>query len=104
MKRGEVWWCELPAPDGRRPVLVLTRDSAIGFLNSVTVAPLTTTVRPSPTFVPLSITDGLFADCAVNCDRILTIPKRLLAERITALRDERIEDVRAAVQFALGLA
>ncbi len=103
LNRGEVWWCDLPAPDGRRPVLILTRSSAIGFLNAVTVAPLTTTIRPSPTFVPLSLADGMFADCAVNCDRLLTIPKRLLSEMIVALHRDRLEEVTVAVQFALGM-
>ena len=103
MKRGEVWWCDFPSPDGRRPALILTRSSAIGFLNSVTVAPITTTIRTSPTFVTLSISDGLFADCAVNCDRLLTIPKSLLTEPIVELGPEKIAAVRSAVEFALGL-
>lgn len=103
MNRGEVWWCDISEPDGRRPALILTRDSAIPFLNAVVVAPLTTTVRPSPTFVHLSPEDGLFADCAVNCDRLLTVPKRSLSEYITTLTSARIREVRDAVAFALEL-
>ena len=45
MRRGEVRWYTFRAPDKRRPVLILTRDSAVGYLTSVTVAPITTTIR-----------------------------------------------------------
>ena len=44
MKRGDVCWYTFPAPNKRRPVLILTRDSAITVLNSVTVAPITSTI------------------------------------------------------------
>lgn len=103
MNRGEVWWCDIAAPDGRRPAVILTRDSAIRFLTAVVVAPITTTIRPSPSFVNLSIEDGLFADCAVNCDRLLTLSKRSLAEYITSLSEARLAEVDAAVRFALDL-
>lgn len=59
MKRGEVRWYTFKAPDKRRPVLVLTRDTAIGFLNSVTVAPITTTIREIPSELYLNQEDGM---------------------------------------------
>jgi mRNA interferase MazF len=70
-----VRWHTFAAPDKRRPVLILTRDSAIGFLNALTVAPITTTMRGIPSEVFLGRADGLPADCAVNLDHILTVPK-----------------------------
>ena len=48
MKRGEVRWFDFGYPDKRRPVVILTRNSAIGYLTTVTVAPITTAIRPSP--------------------------------------------------------
>ena len=33
MKRGEVRWYKFPRPDKRRPVLLLTRDSILEYLN-----------------------------------------------------------------------
>ncbi len=59
MKRGEVRWYKFPRPDKRRPVLILTRDSALEFLGEVTVAPITTTVRDIPSEVPLTPADGM---------------------------------------------
>ncbi len=66
MKRGEIRWYTFKAPDKRRPVLILTRNSAISFLNSVTIAPITTTIRDIPTEVYLSPADGMLTECVVN--------------------------------------
>lgn len=38
MKQGDVYGYTFRAPDKRRPVLILTRNSAISYLTSVTVA------------------------------------------------------------------
>jgi mRNA interferase MazF len=59
VNRGDVRWYTFNAPDKRRPVLILTRDSAIAVLNSVTVAPITSTIRSIPTEVILTEADGL---------------------------------------------
>jgi len=103
VRRGEVWWANLPAPAGRRPVLLLTRDSAYAVRTSVTVAPITCTIRSIPVEVPLGLADGMPATCVVNCDDLLTIPQRLLASRITTLSSAKLEAVAAAIAFALDL-
>jgi mRNA interferase MazF len=103
MRRGEVWWAELPAPLGRRPVLLLSRDEAYAIRNAVTVAEVTTTMRGIPVEVSLGLEDGLPKKCVVNLDTIATIRKELLAERITILRNEKIEQINAAIKFALSI-
>lgn len=103
MNQGDVYWHTFRAPDKRRPVLILTRNSVIPFLNSVTVAPLTTTIRGIPSEVLLSpAEDGVHADCAVNVDNIQTVQKAGLGTHITHLSLERMREVRAAIEFALG--
>ena len=102
MKWGEVRWYTFKEPDKRRPVLILTRNSAIGFLNAVTVAPITTTIRDIPSEVFLSRDDGLFTDCAVNLDNVQTVPKINVGELITRLSPERMDEVKYALVFALG--
>ena len=102
MKRGEVRWYTFKAPDKRRPVLILTRDSAIGVLNAVTVAPITSTVRDIPTEVYLTRVDGMHAGCAVNLDNIQTVPKGNLGSLIATLSSQRMEEVKQAIRFALG--
>ena len=44
-------------PDKQRPVVILTRDSAIGHLSTATVAPITSTVRDVPSEVILDVED-----------------------------------------------
>ena len=103
MKRGEVRWYTFRAPDKRRPVLILTRDSALSFLNSVTVAPITTTVRDIPSEVYLTREDGMLSECAVNMDNLQTVPKGRVGPLITSLSAARMADVNRAIAFALGL-
>lgn len=104
MRRGEVRWYTFEPPDKRRPVLILTRNSAISFLTWVTVAPLTTTVRNIPTEVFLSpADDAVLAPCAVNLDNVQTIPKHKLGDLVTTLSTERLGEVEQALAFALGI-
>jgi mRNA interferase MazF len=100
--RGEIRWYRFGLPDKRRPVLVLTRDSVLDYLGEVTIAPITRTVRGLPSEVPLTAADGMPRDCAINCDHLQTVSKHKLGPVIASLRHDRLEEVRAAVLFALG--
>lgn len=103
MRRGEIWWAELSPPMGRRPVLLLSRDSAYRVRTSVTIAIVTRTIRGIPVEVPLGPEDGMPTRCAVNLDNILTIPKLNLEERVTMLSPEKMNVVARAIIFALDL-
>lgn len=103
MRRGEVWWAELPKPSGRRPVVLLSRDEAYKVRGAVTIAEVTTTVRDIPVEVHLGKEDGLPKQCVVNLDTIMTIRKDLLKECICMLNYEKVESVNNAVKFALDL-
>ncbi len=102
MRRGEIRWHTFAAPDKRRPVLILTRNSAIVFLNALTVAPITTTMRGIPSEVFLGREDGLPAECAVNLDNIQTVPKANLGAPIASLSSSRMAEVQHAISFTLG--
>jgi mRNA interferase MazF len=103
MRRGEVWWAELPEPAGRRPVLLLSRNEAYAVRELVTVAPITSRIRRIPTEVGLGRADGLPRRCVANLDSLTTIPKRVLTQRLTALVPEKVGAVDRALRFALGL-
>jgi mRNA interferase MazF len=103
LKRGEVWWAELPAPAGRRPVVLLSRDSAYAVRTAVTVAPVTRTIREIPVEVSLGREDGLPTRCVANLDDVTTIPTALLQQRLAVLSSARMADVEAAIRFALDL-
>ena len=103
MRRAEIWWAHLPSPVGRMPVVLLSRDEAYAVRNAVTVAEVTSTQRGIPVEVELGPEDGLPKKCAANLDTIVTIRKNLLSERITMLSGEKIDQIDAAVKFALSL-
>ncbi len=102
-RQGEVWWAALPRPSGRRPVLVLTRTAAIPRSHNVTIAPLTRTDRRIPSEVPLTPGDGVPTECVVSLENILTVPKKLLASKITGLRSERIKAVFESIRFVFAM-
>jgi len=103
MKRGEIRWYKFKSPDKKRPVLILSRNSIIGYLGEVTVAPITSTVRDIPSEVQLDRDDGMPRECAVNCDHIQTVSKSKIGSLITTLSAEKIARVREAISFALAL-
>jgi mRNA interferase MazF len=102
MKRGEIRLYKFQHPDKKRPVLILTRDSVIEYLGEVTIAPVTMTVRDIPSEVHLTKQHGITRDCAINCDHLQTVSKAKLGALITTLSPAKMDEVRGAVEFALG--
>jgi mRNA interferase MazF len=100
--RGDVRLYRFDAPDKERPVLVLTRDSAIRYLSSVTVAPVTSTVRGVPSEVVLDEEDGMKHRCVVNLHNAVTISQQRLGKRVAQLGVRRMDEVCAALRFSLG--
>jgi mRNA interferase MazF len=100
--RGEVRLYRFPPPDKQRPVLVLTRDSAVSYLTRVTVAPITSTVRGVPSEVALGPDDGMKQPCAVNLHNVVTVSKGHLGRRVAQLDERRMREVCDALGFALG--
>jgi mRNA interferase MazF len=103
VRRGEIWWADLAPPVRRRPVLLLSRDRAYRVRANITFALVTGTFRGLRTEVPLGLEDGMPEECVVNADDIVTAPKTLLLERITALTPDKLAAVENAVKFALDL-
>jgi mRNA interferase MazF len=103
MKHGDIRWYKFVRPDKRRPVLILTRDSVLEYLNEVTIAPITSTVRNIPSEVFLTKADGMLRDCAVNCDHLQTVPKGKIGPLITSLLPAKMVDVGQAIRFALDI-
>ena len=103
LRRGEVRWYKFTRPDKKRPVVVLTRDSALEFRGEITVAPITSTVRDIPSEVLLTAADGMARECAVNLDHVQTVPKGNLGPLITTLSREKLARVGEALGFALEI-
>ena len=102
LSRGDVRLCRFASPDKQRPVLILTRGSAIGYLTTVTVAPISSTRRDVPSEVGLDVEDGMKGPCAINLHNAVTISQERLGQRVTTLSKDRMDEVCAALRFSLG--
>jgi len=85
--QGEIWWAE--ASDKRRPVLVATRSEAVPVLTWVIAAPVTRTVRGTPTEIALGPDHGLGTPCAASFDNLQPIRRSFLTSRVGKLTDPR---------------
>lgn len=102
--RNEIYWADLGPPAGRRPVCILTRDAAIGVLNTVTCAPMTRTMRGIRSEVEVGPREGLPEPSVITCDTIFTVPKRALdPEPIGKLGAETRMALDGALRFALDV-
>ena len=100
--RGDVRLYQFAQPDKKRPVVVLTRDSAIAYLSTVTVAPITSAIRGVPSEVVLNEDDGMKATCAVNLHNAVTVSQERLGKRVAQLSSLRMSEICAALRFSLG--
>ena len=101
--QGEIWWADLrPEPAGRRPVLLLTRNSGYSYLNKFVAAEITSTVRHIASEVTLGPAEGLPRDCVANCDNLRMVAKASLTGRAGRLGPERWIEVKRAMGAALG--
>ena len=101
--RGQIWLFSFPRPDKKRPVLVLTRQDMIGRLHTVTVAPLTSTIRGVPSEVVVGAESGLKDRSAVNLHHVATVPRSGLRTFVGSVPAETMDQVREALLFALGV-
>ena len=102
VERGDIWLYRFAAPDKQRPVLILTRPSALGYLTRVTVAPITSAIRDVPSEVVLGDDDGMKQPCAVNLHNVVTVSRDALGRRVARLDSRRMREVCSALAFALG--
>ena len=82
--QAELWLMETPNQK-RRPVLVVSRNDIIPFLNNVVVAPVTSTLRDIPTCVSVGRDEGIDHDCVASFDNLAAVPKSVLTVRLGAL-------------------
>jgi mRNA interferase MazF len=99
---GDVWLYRFAPPDKRRPVVVLSRRSAIAVLSTVIVAPITSTIRGHVGEVGLGVEDGMKGPCAVNLDNVATVRQADLLRYVATLRPERMAQVCTALAVATG--
>jgi mRNA interferase MazF len=89
--------------DKARPVLVLTREIVQPHMNTVTVAPITRTVRGLSTEVPVGPANGLDDRGVVACDHVTTIPIAVLGPPVGRLLDDQEATLTEAIRAAFDL-
>jgi mRNA interferase MazF len=89
--------------DKARPVLVLTRELVRSHLSTVTVAPITTTIRGLSTEVHVDTSNGLATPSVVSCDNVNTIPASALGTQIGVLLDRQEPALSNAIRAAFDL-
>jgi mRNA-degrading endonuclease toxin of MazEF toxin-antitoxin module len=103
VKQGDVYWANIPEPYGRRPVVILTRTSALGKLRNVTIVMVTTVNRGLETEVALSFDAGLKKDSMVNLDNILTVPQSAIDEYIGFVSAGQLDEIFGAIHLVFDM-
>ena len=108
MRRGEVW----TAAGGKnyagkpRPVVIL-QDDRFDATTSLTICAFTSDPTAAPLFrlaIEPNERNGLRAPCHLMVDKVTTIPKSKIGERIGRLDHEDLVRLNRAVMVFLGLA
>ena len=112
MKRGEVWWADLPEPTAsepgfRRPVLILQSDDFNrSRINTVVAAAITSNTRlaAAPGNVTLAKRSvNLGRESVVNVSQIVTLDKSFLSERLGRLQGAKLREVEEGIRLVLAL-
>lgn len=112
MKRGEVWWAELPEPTAsepgfRRPVLILQSDEFNRSRIATVVAVVITSnvgLAAAPGNVSLSKRSvNLSRESVVNVSQVVTLDKTFLRERVGRLPSTKLREVEEGIRLILAL-
>lgn len=107
MKRGEVWTVS-GGPDyaGKPRPVVIVQDDNFDATASITICAFTTDHTEAPLFrLPVTprVGNGLRAPCRLMVDKLTTVPKSKLGERIGRLGGEDMVRLNRAIAVFLGL-
>jgi mRNA interferase MazF len=103
MNRGDVWLIDLGGRIGTRPVLILTRQNVLKYLNKVIIAEITTHGKGYPTEIFINHKANLPKPSFVQADNLHTVPKKRFKEFLGALNTETMLEVSQKVVLALEL-
>jgi mRNA interferase MazF len=108
MRRGEVWTVSGGKDYAGKPrPVVIVQDDAFDATDSITICAFTTAPTEAPLFrlsVEPSERNGLRSAFRLMVDKITTVPKSKVGERIGRLDAEDVVRLNQAVMVFLGLA
>jgi mRNA interferase MazF len=108
MRRGDI--CTVSSGKdyaGKPRPVVIVQDDAFDAIDSITICAFTTDPTEAPLFrlaVEPNERNGLHSSSRLMVDKITTVPKSKLGERIGRLNDEDVARLNQAVMVFLGLA
>lgn len=112
MQRGEIWWADLPAPQGsgpakRRPVLIVQSDAFNASRIQTVIATVITSnleLAAAPGNLLLRRRDSKLAkDSVVNVSQIITLDRSFLTERVGSISKRFMGALDEGLRLALGL-
>jgi mRNA interferase MazF len=112
IERGEIWWAELPNPQGsepgyRRPVVVISsNDFNRSTIKTVLAVVITSNLRlaEAPGNVNLLLEDSrLSKDSVANVSQVITIDKDFFTERVGKLPVKIMRKIEDGLRFVMNL-
>lgn len=108
MRRGEIWTAAAGTGYAGKPrPVVIVQDDRFDATGSVTVCAFTTDPTEAPLFrirVEADEINGLHESCNLMVDKVTTVPRSKLGERVGRLSDEQMVALGRALLVFLGLA
>ena len=108
MKRGDIWTVSGGKSYAGKPrPAVIVQDDSFSAADSITLCAFTTDKTDAPLFrlkIEPNERNGLRAPCRLMVDKITTVPKSKIGERVGRLDDEDVLRLNQAMLVFLGLA
>ena len=103
MNRGDVWLIDLGGRVGTRPVVILTRQNVLKFLNKVTIAEITTKGKGYPTEIFINQKANLPKPSFIQAENLHTVTQKKLEKFLGTLDQDTMLKVSQKVVLALEL-
>jgi mRNA interferase MazF len=106
MKRGEFYRVHKGSkhdPKDQHVFLVVSRQDFIeSTFSSVVCAPVYSKYHGIDTQVEIGVDEGMKHDSAMYCDALISIPKTMLTDYVSALSDHKMKEVNIALRIVLA--
>lgn len=107
IKRGEVYWVELPDSNGREikdkhPALVISNDRQNTASPLITVIPITS-LKTGDKIYSFQLPIILDKKSVILVDQIRTIDREKFKDKITEIKENLLEEVERKIHFVLAL-
>lgn len=112
IKRGDIWWSNLPEPVGSspgyaRPVLVIQSDrfnkSAINTVVIAVISKNTRLVESEGNVLLTKEQSELSQDSVVNVSQLFTVDEMILRDHVSTLSEKKMTQVENGLKKVLGL-